>query len=384
MQKYTIQTLITLVAVLLLSVGVYLYTSGYRLSRKQNEPTVNIKKTGLISARSIPEGANVYINGVLYTTTDDTISSLDPGEYTLRVLKNGFVPWEKTVNVMAELATDITAVLVSQTPRLEPLTNTGARNPVVSPSLEKLAYFSKDGEESGIWIIPLGNQGLNIFRSAPYVAIEDTAATIFSNGNSIEWSEDEEQLLVQTQDEMFYLVDINSRTIESTASPDLARVSWETDELEKRTKFLDKLSVSEEINSLALDPNSVWAPDEMKFLTVGDNGTELEYKVYNLEKPLPIDEKVENTVLTINKNDPQPNLTWYSDSFHLIVTELEPNENKRGKISLIRIDGTNKTEIYNNSIYFDNVYSTPGGDKLIFLTSFKSSEQTDLYTIGIR
>jgi len=57
---------------------------------------------------------------------------------------------------------------------------------------------------------------------------------------------------------------------------------------------------------------------------------------------------------------------------------------KKGRISLIRIDGTNKVEIYNGALYSDNVYSAPGGDKLIILTGFKSNAQTDLYTLGIR
>ena len=72
-----------------------------------------------------------------------------------------------------------------------------------------------------------------------------------------------------------------------------------------------------------------------------------------------------------------PLLRTYWD-WHVIENE------KRGFIILIRIDGTNKTEIYNNTLLSDQVYSAPGGDKLIILTSFKSGDQTDLYTVSIR
>ena len=108
------------------------------------------------------------------------------------------------------------------------------------------------------------------------------------------------------------------------------------------------------------------------------------YKVFNLEKPLPVGESIENTVLTVKKDAPQPLVSWYADSYHLIITEGNIEEDKKGTLSLVRIDGTNKIEVYNNTMYSPNVYSTPSGDKLIFLTSFRSNEQTDLYTIGIR
>lgn len=384
LQGHWFQTFLTGTILIGLTTVIFLYTSGYRLTKNQNDVNIDLKRTGLISAKSIPEGANVYINGVLYTATDATIPALDPGTYNLKIVKNGFVPWEKDLEVFAELVTDITAVLVSQTPRLEPLTNTGARVPVVSPTLSQLAYFSKDGQESGIWIIPLNNGGISLFRSAPYVAIEDTAQTIYSNGESIEWSPDEDMLLIKGENENFFVVDINAKTTESTAAPELLRSSWEQEKIVKRKDFLKEFTIPQEIFDIAIDPKTIWAPDDKKFLYTVETEENIEYHVYNLEKPLPIGEKVESIVITTAKEDPQPQLTWYADSFHLVMVEGDIETDKRGTISLIRIDGTNKTEVYNNSISSQNVYSTPGGDKLIFLTSFRSNGQTDLYTIGIR
>ena len=103
-----------------------------------------------------------------------------------------------------------------------------------------------------------------------------------------------------------------------------------------------------------------------------------------MEKPLPIGEKVDNIVFELNSTDPRPVITWYADSFHLILTEGDITAEKKGKISLIRIDGTNKVEIYGRSLNSPNVYSVPSGDKIIILTSFKSDDKTDLYTVSIR
>ncbi len=103
-----------------------------------------------------------------------------------------------------------------------------------------------------------------------------------------------------------------------------------------------------------------------------------------LEKPLPVGENIETMVFEKNTSEVQPEVTWYSDSFHLILTEGAIEETKIGTISLIRIDGTNKVEIYGQSLHSPKVYSVPSGDKVIILTSFKSDEKTDLYTVSIR
>lgn len=384
MKKHLLQTALTLGILLGLTTIVYLYTSGYRLARNERQLNVDFKRTGLINAKSVPEGANVYINDVLYTATDDTIGGLNPGQYNLKIQKNGYVSWEKVIEVFPELVTDITAVLVSQTPKLEPLTNTGARLPVISPSLEKLAFFSKDPKESGIWVIPLTNTGFGLFGTSSNSVIQDTLSTIFSNGKSIEWSPDETELLVQGPNDIFYIVDIAEKTLETTASPDLTRDTWAKEQAEDRRRIADRAELPEAVRTLALDRNSFWAPDMKKFLYKVETDTNFEYHVYNMEKPLPIGERLDNTVLVINKTEPQPVINWFADSFHLILTEGNVEQDNKGTVSLIRIDGTNKTEVYNNTMYNKNVYSAPGGDKLLFLTSFKSNNQTDLYGIGIR
>ena len=103
-----------------------------------------------------------------------------------------------------------------------------------------------------------------------------------------------------------------------------------------------------------------------------------------MEKPMPVGEKSETLVFVTNTGDVQPKISWYSDSFHLVMVEGNVAVDHKGIISLIRIDGSNKVEIYNNTLYSDSVFSAPGGDKFIILTTFKSGGDTNLYTIAIR
>jgi hypothetical protein len=387
MEKHWIQTLATLVVLFGATTAIFLYTSGWRLTKDGSNP-IDFKRTGMISVRSLPEGASVYINEILKTATNDTVSALDPGTYNLRITKNGYVTWEKDVAVFAELVTDITAVLVPQSPRLEPLTNTGARMPAISHSLNKIAYFSKDTTNPGIWITNLTAGGLSLFRSERYVAIEDTFNTIFSEGKNIEWSPNEQELLILDDKDTYYLVNILTKTTQSTTSPETIRTRWETDLLKKRTDFIQKIDMPQEMIPVATSSQSIWSPDDKKFIYTKEKdtpeGRKIEYRVYNMEKPIPVGEKVDSLVFETGTNDEQPAVSWYGDSFHLILVNGNIEEESRGIINLIRIDGTNKTEIYNGIMHSKNVYSTPTGEKLIFSTSFRSNGQTDLYTVGIR
>ncbi len=380
--KNILQTILTLAIILGITTTLYLYTSGYRL-KKDDLNNIDLSQTGMISTKSLPESASVYLDGKLMTATNDTISAIEPGPHLLKIVKKGFVEWQKEIEIFPELVTDITAVLVSQSPRLDPLTNTGARKPSISPSLGKMAYFSTDKTDPGIWVIPLRGT-LSLFKAAPTVAIEDTRFTKYSDGQKIEWSPDENKLLVEAKNKIFYLIDLTKNTAETTASPELVKKDWNQQIMDKRQEFIDKLDIPAEIKKIALSDTAKWSPDEKKFLFTSQTGQTIDYKVYNMEDPLPVGEKVETLVFTTNVKDPQPAITWYSDSFHLILTEGDVAGTKRGNISLIRIDGTNKTEIYSNTLMDNEVYTSPDGEKVIILTSFKSGEQTDLYTVSIR
>lgn len=378
------QMAVTAICLLALTTAIFLYAGGYRLERDTDSKVVQIKSTGMVSVKSIPQGANVYINGVLVTATNNTIPAVEPGKHLLKVVKNGYAPWLKEIEIFPDLATDITAVLVSQTPRLEPLTNTGAQEPTVSPTLTKLAFLSNDAETPGIWVVSLTEGTLSLFKSTPTVVLKDTPTTTYSKSKSLEWAPDEKTLLIQTENGKYQLFNLADKTIQNIPLPEETRDKWDTYLLAKRKAFIEKLDIPQDLQSRAISKNALWAPDEKKFLYKKEVGTQTEYRVYNSEKPLPVGELVDTVVFTTNTADAQPQISWYSDSFHLILTEGNIDADKRGTISIIRIDGTNKTEIYNNTLYSNKVFVAPSGDKLIVLTSFKSSAQTDLYTIGVR
>lgn len=381
MKKYNwAQNIITAILLIGVSTAIFLYTNGYRLEQKKTTK-FDLTKTGMVSAKSVPEGASVYLDGILMTATNDSIPGIEPGKKTIKILKKGFVPWEKEIDIYEELVTDITAVLITQSPRIEPITNTGAYNPKVSPTLSKLAYFSKEQTSPGINILSLNN---SFFGGNTDTILEDTRAIKYSEGIDIVWSYDETQLLVQMSNNIWYLVDLKTNTAQTTNVPDNIKETWRQEFLKKRSDFITKAKVEDNIKELAKSNKVTWSPDEKKFLNVEEINGNLVYKIYNLEDPLPVGEKVETTVLTINKTEVQPKISWYTDSYHLILVKGNVEKDRRGNISFIRIDGTNEIEIYNNTLFSDKVYATPSGDKVVIVTSFKSSGEPDLYTVSLR
>jgi hypothetical protein len=381
MKRYNwIQTIVTIIVLLGSTTAIFLYTNGYRLE-KQKTTRFDLTRTGMVSAKSVPEGASVYLDGILITATNDSIPGIEPGMKTLKILKKGFVPWEKQLEIHEELVTDITAVLITQSPRIEPITNTGAYNPSVSPSLSKLAYFSKEETTAGINILSLNN---GFFGGNTDTILKDTRSTKYSEGKNIIWSYDESKLLLEMPNDIWYLIDLQTKTAHTTNIPENITTTWRQDFVKKRADFINNAKAEDRIKELAKSNTIQWSPDEKKFLNIEDVNGNYVYKVYNLEEPLPVGEKLETTVFTINKSQPQPKISWYTDSYHLILAEGDITKTNRGSISFIRIDGTNKTEIYNNTLFSDKVYATPSGDKVVIITSFKSNGEPDLYTVSIR
>src|SRR5437899_1057411 len=99
MNKHFVITLITLIIIGAAAAVAIFLTKGYTFSPQQGK----LLTTGIISIASQPSGASVYIDGHLATATDTTISSLSPKTYEMKVTKEGFIPWEKKVEVKAGL-----------------------------------------------------------------------------------------------------------------------------------------------------------------------------------------------------------------------------------------------------------------------------------------
>lgn len=78
------------------------YTAGYRINPKK----ISIERNGTLLIDSEPAGARIFLNGQQQRpVTAATIQDVVPGPYTVKLELDGFVSWEKTLDVRSEQAT---------------------------------------------------------------------------------------------------------------------------------------------------------------------------------------------------------------------------------------------------------------------------------------
>jgi Tol biopolymer transport system component len=337
-----------------------------------------VDKTGMLVVKSQPDGGKIFLDGEWKSATPNTFSNLRPKTYLLRVEKQGYGTWEKQVNVYPELVTDITAVLVSITPKLEPLTIGGANHPVYNEATHTIAYTTTNNK-TGIWVLPIGRPlPITLFQSAPTLVMPDSESTQYSQATNLVWSPDGSEILAQIGPKDYRLIDISqSKELQKATTPEEITKDWQATQTKKRLAFLESLTITPELARTATASGTRWSPDERKFTYQKDNGDgTASVIVHNMESPIPVDEKTDYTVITAAK-DKLPPLVWYQDSYHFVIKDS-------GSLYLLRIDGTNKTEIYSGAMEDDIFFMTPDGNKVVISASFKKDVPPELYAVSLR
>ena len=185
---------VTLCSAMVIIGGTYVViqlAKGYR-------PTVNgnLQGTGLLAANSIPNGAQVYLNGKLVTATDTTLN-LEPGEYVIEIKKDGFSTWKKVLKIEKELVTQTNVVLFPAVPGLTPLTYTGAINVSPSPDGQKLVFYVASASaqtKNGLYVLDLADNLLSV-KKGPHQISQEARGFNLSQAIII-WSPDSAQLLL--------------------------------------------------------------------------------------------------------------------------------------------------------------------------------------------
>lgn len=372
MSKRFIITIVTLL-VLIAATGVaILLARGYTISPQQK----TIVGTGIITITSEPDAASVYIDGHLTTATNATVSSLAPKTYSVKVIKEGFIPWEKNIEVKEGLVSDVKVTLFPAIPTMYPLSFNGVVNPVLSLDGAKLAFIVPGGKKAGIWVwTQTRNQPISFARSAEPHQVSQSQVTDFSKA-TLKWSSDSKQILA-TVGNNNYLLDadkMNSdpRDITPILQPTLK--TWEED-----TKARDESSIltikDPQFRKIASDSGTLrWSPDETKFMArkepilatdVGKIVSDL--KVYDLE------EKKEYLL------PPAKAHVWLPDSRHVILVEDK-------SISIVDFDGTNKAVIYAGSFEDSFVFPWLDSSRLVIISSFPTptASEPNLYGINLK
>ena len=200
--------LITLGVLSFLIIGTYIaikWAEGYRYNLSQRM----VEGTGLLVANSMPQGASVYLDDLLTTATDDTLH-LQPGDYQIRLEKDGYTPWQKKLKIEKELVTQTNARLFPSVPSLSAITVNSATDPHASPDGQKIAYkiaTTSASLKQGIWVTNLSNNPLRFGSSSIQIA-KDSAQLKFSQADLF-WAPNSNQILAYFNPNQSYLLEVN-------------------------------------------------------------------------------------------------------------------------------------------------------------------------------
>ncbi|OGH11025.1 MAG: hypothetical protein A3B38_02430 [Candidatus Levybacteria bacterium RIFCSPLOWO2_01_FULL_36_13] len=385
---------------LAITATVILYGKGYRFGFSGGTPKV--AGTGLLVATSTPNGAQVFVNGELTTATDNTIN-LSPGEYEVRIYKDGYFAWNKKITVKKEVVSKADALLIPAAPKLENITNIGVSNPVLDPTKTLLAYnvSSQSALKNGIYILDMTLRPVLTLQNASTQVAND-AGLNFSQ-STITWSPDSKELLASftTPLASHYLLaadSLNTSPDNVTLTLDTVNATWEDLKLEKEMARIAGLKknvravVSQYFNVLD------WSADDTKILysasvsgtieplinppLIGTNSTQESRdiekdSVYVYDTKEDKNYKILDNLPKMAEDSPLP-INWYPDSKHLVYVH-------NGKIDIMEYDAQNQTTVYAGPFVDSFVFSWPGASKLVILTNLGNLAITpNLYTISLK
>lgn len=396
---------------------------GYRPNLKE----LSLKGTGLLAVSSYPKQAQVLINNRLSTTTDDTLY-LKPDTYQIEIIKEGFHPWKKQIDIKEELVSIAAARLFPTILATSPLTFYHVQNVNPSPNGDKIAFVVTNSPfkaDNGLYTLSLDN---TLLGSKQSVQVTNQSTYDYTKAILL-WSPDSSQILATfpNEDSISASHLLNSKNLNQakdikdvTIQLPLILSQWQ-DQLTQINKSTYNL-VPDYLQTILTETSQhvYFSPDQQKILYIPTEDLNLPENnlgnslpninstpetrnlkanqiyvfdlkegtnyllpfTYNVQNTSSLDEP--NTLDTITKIKGQTdsnnttNLQWYPNSNQLIHTQED-------KVEVIDYDGLNQLTIIEAQMI--EVFSTPSpnGNHLIILTNLNQKEdQQNLISLDLK
>lgn len=402
MKKTTLAVVFGIILILAGTVVAILFARGYNFDISKKE----LSSTGILVATSDPDGASVSVQtpdrASLRSATNSTMN-MSPGTYKVKIQKDGFTPWEKSVEIKKEEVFKTNVFLFPALSDLRPLTFTGAKNPIISTDNTKIVYGVASASsqlslnQNGIWIIDMGR----VFVSSPIFSAADfrqiyrnpaAAGQLSLSDTKFTWSPDNKQILAGN-----YLLDADRLDDTPTfiASPSGIIAEWKILLDARKTAQNSKLPVNIKQILASSSGELFFSPDETKVLYTATASATLPIAITNYlpgKNPTPetriikpnfeyvydIKEDRNYLVGPSTTLGASSSVAWFPSSRHLISTA-------DNQISIMEFDGTNKAVVFNGAFKKDAVFAWPNWSKLVILTTLGSTTgMENLYTVNFR
>lgn len=384
--------------ILITAAAVIAYGGGHVFDFQKKTVTA----TGILSVASFPEKASIWIDNTLSTVTNTSLS-LSPGEYHIRIRREGYQDWEQTIQIRAGIVSTIDALLVPTSPSLRTLTASGVIRPALAPSKTKVTYITVDDQatpsatvesHTGIWMLELRTSALGWKQeSKKLYTPRSTSSWPFPQ---LSWAADESSIVADSTTSAILLS--TDLTISSTTqvSPGvLATLKTQWDEETKKKQELAIAALTQPVSELLASAagSIMFSPDETKILyeataaatipspkhvMIGSNSTP-ETREIAAGKLYIYDLKEDRNYFIADTTQVHSIDTtiWYTDSKHIVMVE-------NSTIYIVDYDGTNKRTVYAGPFDPDVLYVWPAGGKLVILTNFNKPETLpNLYLLDL-
>lgn len=105
-KKIFLSTSYLLMTAVLLSIVVYIVL--FSLGIKIDWQNLNLEQTGILSIKTDPAGAKIIIDGQeTGSVTPQKLRWILPGRYQVTLIKDGYQPWQKQVEIKPGLVTEL-------------------------------------------------------------------------------------------------------------------------------------------------------------------------------------------------------------------------------------------------------------------------------------
>jgi hypothetical protein len=129
-----------------------------------------VKSTGIVRLFTVPDDVNAYVDGEKVRLIENRIESVNPGEIRLRLEKDGFEAWEKTLFIEEGKVKNVYAQLFPQEINAEKISSTNI-DQVTFPLNKETILFSVINSEikddNGIWRYELSKSLLDFGDNVP-------------------------------------------------------------------------------------------------------------------------------------------------------------------------------------------------------------------------
>lgn len=375
-----------------------LLARGYRLNL-QNGPILS--PTGLISATSKPKSASVYLNNRLFTATDDTIN-LPPGDYTIKIAKDGYLPWEKNIQVKSEIVYQTDTDLFRSAPDLRPISLTGAINPSASPDNTKIAFAVASAsatKDNGLYLYENNNLPLPLVKSSPKLLSQNLPGIDWSKAD-FTFSPNSRQLLVTfklTNTHYLFNLDTfanNRQLYDITPQLSIILTDWVNQEKEIINSKFDRVPTDlKAMISTTSAKDILFSSDTANelILYLASSSGQLKSQLPN---PPPA-QSTQKQQRQIKKDfyyvyDPKEDTNFeIGPQNDVQYPSWLPNTNdivyvSHNEIKVIEYDGTNEQKLYGGNFNQKLIVPSLDGTHLITITSTYPGASDNLYAITIK